>query len=400
MAEKVEEVAALFHGFKAANEARLKALEDGNVALVKEQDAKLAKINERMDVAETKLSRPAISTEPATDEEADLRRVQSKAFRKYLGNGPASLSPDEGKALQSRYVDVHGVKSLVTDSLVAGGYLVPINVASGIIELLVEMSPLRSLASVESISSGDALEFLKEGSTAFSASWVGQRASRSESTAGTFEKDRIPVHEMYANPFVSQTQIDDPQFNVEAYVAKKVAEQMGVLEATAFISGSGVGRPHGLTTAVTGGTDVETVEGGTSLTVETDDLLSLEAELPEPYARNASFLMKRATKFIVRKLKGGDGHYMWQPSLQIGTPPTFDGYPVHEAIDMPVATTSANKAIAFGDFRAAYKIVDRAGIQMRPDPFSNKPYVEMYTTRRVGGGIVLPEALKILTIKA
>lgn len=397
---EVQEVAKTFHEFKAANDARIAAVESGNSALVKELDAKLAKINERIDAAETKLSRPKLDLDPSSDEEADLRKMQSKAFRSFAKGGAANLTPEERKALNTRVVEIDGRKSLATDNLQSGGYLVPINVSNRVIELLVELSPLRSLATVESISKGNALEILKEGTTAYSASWVGQRGSRAETTAGTFEEDEIPVHEMYANPFVTQQQIDDPDFNIEAYVAKKVGEQMAKAEASAFIDGNGVGKPMGITTAVVGTTAVETVEGATSLTIETDDLLSLEAELPEYYAKNASFLMKRATKFILRKLKDGNGQYLWQPSLQVGMPSTFDGYPVHEAIDMPVATSSGNKAVAFGDFRAAYTIVDRQGIMTRPDPFTNKPYVEMYTTRRVGGSIVLPEALKILTIKA
>ena len=400
MAEKVEEVAKLFHEFKSGNEAQIKAIEAGNTALAKEIDAKLIKINERMDAAETKLSRPVVNHEPATDEEADLRKAQSKAFRVLAKGGARALNPEQEKALQTRYVTIDGVKALATDNLTSGGYFMPINVSNRVLELLLEMSPLRSLATVESISSGDAYEQPKEGTTAFTAGWVGERGSRAETTAGTFEMDKIPVHESYANPFVTQKMLDDPSFNIEMWVANKVGKRFAKLESTAFIVGTGVGAPLGILSTLPGSTAIETIEGASSLTVETDDLLSLEAALPEEYAKNGSYLMRRATKFIVRKLKGGDGHYLWQPSLQVGTPPTFDGKPVHEGIDMPVATSSGNKAIIFGDFRSAYVIVDRQGVRTQPDPFSSKPYVEMYSTYRVGGQCVLPEAVKILTIKA
>lgn len=400
-AEQIHELNNTFVGFKSANEKALAAIEEGNKARAAELTASMEKMDGRMSEIEAKLTRPGLGAPeaPATDEEAEFRKFQSKAFAKMLrGKGHVHLTQEEDRALRSAYVTMpDGTKALATDNATSGGYLLPMNVSEQILELLVEITPMRGLAMTETISLGDTWEGPKEGTTTFSASWVGERGSRSETTAGTFEWEKIPTHEAYANPFVTQKQLDDPRFNIEAYVAKKVAEQLGVLESAAFITGTGVGQPLGLLSTLPGSTAIETVASGVNDSLDTDSLLSLEAELPEPYARGASFLMRRATKFVVRKLKDGNGQYLWQPSLQVGTPPTFDSYPVIEAPDMP-AIANAAKAVAFGDFRRAYKIVDRQGIVTRPDPFSNKPHVEMYTTYRVGGQCVLPEAVKILTI--
>jgi HK97 family phage major capsid protein len=271
--------------------------------------------------------------------------------------------------------------------------------SNGIIELLLELDPIRQIADVESISEGDTWTGLKEGTTAFGGGWVAERATRPETTAGTFEEDKIPTHEMYANPFVTQKQIDDVRFNIQQYAAMKIARKFASLEGVAFVEGNGITKPLGFLSALPGGTAVGTVAGGQSATIDTDDMLSLKAALPEEYARSAGYLMRRATKFVVRKLKDGNGQYLWQPSLQIGTPPTFDGDPVIESPTMPAVGASA-KSVVYADWKRFYKIIDRAGIVTRPDPFTNKPYVELYTTKRTGGQVRLPEAGKILVCGA
>lgn len=394
---QVEDVQKAFYEFKKNNEAALTA----SVARAKELEEVNKKLNERMDEMETKLSRPpAGARDPETEMEHDLHRKQEVAFRRFCKFGSQGVSDEDSKILHTRVVKLPGgEKSLATDNLVSGGYLMPQNLDTMIAELLVEISPIRQFASVETITTGDTWEGFKEGSTAFGTSWVSERGSRSETTAGTFELDKIPTHEQYANPFVTQKQIDDSAFNVQQYVAKKVAERFALDEGTAFVSGSGVGQPLGVVSTLPGGTSVETVAGGVSASLDTDDMLSLMAELPEKYARVGAFLMRRATKYIVRKLKDGMGQYLWQPNLQAGVPPTFDGAPVYEAPDVAAVGASA-KAVIFADWKSFYKIIDRQGIRSMPDPFSNKPYVEIYTTRRVGGQVRLPEAGKILVCGA
>ena len=395
--EALQEVGKLFHDFKAINEKKHESSE----ARAKELEEVMRKINSRMDEVETALSRPARAAKEVESEmEQELHGKQDRAFRTYLRDGARGLSPDEAKALQTRVViEASGKKALATDNLTTGGYFMPMNMSNEVAELLVEYDPIRQIADVESISEGDTWTGLKEGTTLFSSSWVAERGSRAETTAGTFEEDKIPTHEQYANPFVTQKQIDDPKFNIQAYAAKKIAEVFGVAEGLAFVSGSGVTRPLGFTSTLPGTTSVETVTGGVSATIDTDDMLSLIAELPEAYARNAAFLMRRATKFVLRKLKDGNGQYLWQPSLQIGTPPSFDGIPVYESPNVAAVGASA-KAVILADWKKFYKIIDRQGMRTVPDPFTNKPYVELYTTRRVGGQVRLPEAGKILTCGA
>lgn len=383
--KQIEEVSKVFHEFKSANEKAIAALAEGNKARHDEIIDSMKKMNDRQDALETALQRPVAESTEVVDRKS--RDFASKAFRKLIRQGAQHLTPDESKALAS-------------DNLTSGGYLVPRNISSSVIELLREISPMRMLADVVSISKGDAYEQPKEGTTQFATRWrTSQRASVAESTAGTFEMDKIPVHSQEADPWVTEEMLDDNDFNLDAYVAKKVAEGFAAGEATAFISGSGVGQPLGITSTLPGTTAIESVASGVSGTLDTNSLLSLEAELPEMYAKGATFLMRRATKFIVRKLKDTNGQYLWEPSLQAGSPPAFDGTPVVEDPDVAAVAASA-KAVILGDFKRAYKIIDRTGITVKPDPYTNKPHIEMWTTRRVGGQCVLPEAVKILTITA
>lgn len=403
--KQIEELGATFAVFTKANEAALAALADGNKARHAEISEAQKKMNERMDQIETIVSRPAVAPpqkgEPEDKIEREHLSAHRKAFNTLIRQGRDFLSPEDQKALRT-YVKtdlVTGAKSIATDNLTTGGYLLPRNVSAQVLELLVESSPLRQLADVVSITEGDSFEQPKEGTTAFATGWQGERESPAETAAGTFEMDIIPAHFQYAKPLVTQKQIDDTGFNIEAYVAKKVAERFGLAEGTAFISGSGIGRPLGITSTLPGTTTIETVDSGVSASLDADSFFLLMAKLPEMYAKTASLLMRRATKYLVRRLKGGDGHYLWQPSLQVGQPPSFDGYAVYEAPDVAAVAASA-KAVLFGDFKRAYKIVDRQGIMVKPDPFTSKPHVEMYTTRRVGGQCVLPEAVKIMTCGA
>lgn len=393
----VEDLGKAFYEFKQRNEASLNASE----ARRKELEDQVKKYETRMDELETKLARPPLGArEPEEEMVLDLHRKQDAAFRRFCKYGSQVLTAEEEKTLLTRVITKPGgEKSLATDQLTTGGFLMPQNMSNMIAELLVEISPIRQLATVESLNGGDTWEGLKEGSTAFGTSWVSERGSRSETAAGTFELDKIPTHEQYANPFITEKQLDDSTFDVQSYAAKKIAQRFALAEGTAFVTGTGVGQPLGALSTLPGGTAVGTVSGGQSATIDTDDMLSLMAELKEEYARNASFLMRRTTKYVVRKLKDGNGQYLWQPNLQAGVPPTFDGRPVFEAPDVPAVASSA-KSVIFADWKRFYTVVDRMGIRTRPDPFTNKPYVEIYTTRRVGGQVRLPEAGKILVCGA
>ncbi len=207
----------------------------------------------------------------------------------------------------------------------------------------------------------------------------------------------IPVHELYANPLASQKLLDDGNINVEAWIASKVSEKFARAEATAFVQGNGVGQPRGFMTYAAGtsfGT-IEQVITGDADQLTADGLITLLYSLKAPYRANASFLMKRLSVAAVRKFKdAGTGTYLWQPSLQMGQPDLLLGRPLYDAEDIAAEGANALAAVC-GDFKSGYQIVDRFGIRVLRDPYSNKPYVAFYTTKRVGGDVKNFEAIKI-----
>ncbi len=249
------------------------------------------------------------------------------------------------------------------------------------------------MCDVQTISLGDTLEIPREGATSFQVLKVGERATRPETTAGTFEMARIPTHEFYANPWATRKMIDDPAINVEQYIAKKVGQQKGKDECARLLTGSGVGEPQGI--------DL----GGSSLiNVTTSDvftaakLIAFQYSLEEPYASQATWLSKRANFGKIRQLTATTGDFLWQPGLQAGEPSLLLNRPVLACNDITLldgTATATTKIIYFGDFKSGYKIVDRIGIRMIRDEFTNKPHVEFYHYRRMGGQVVLPEAIKI-----
>ncbi len=221
----------------------------------------------------------------------------------------------------------------------------------------------------------------------------------------TFKPLDFDVGEIYANPAATQTILDDAEINLESWLANEVETEFSLQETKAFISGDGDKKPHGLLTYAEGAANakrhplgaIEVIPSGDANKITTDALIDLTDALPQTLGQNASFMMNRKTRGAVRKLKDADGNYIWQPSLQQGVPPTLLGYPVHIISEMPdVAANSL--PIAFGDYKRAYVIIDRIGVRVLRDPFSKKPYIQFYTTKRVGGGVDNPEAVKLLKI--
>lgn len=342
-----------------------------------ETEATIKKLNDRIDELETKANRPAAAVQEkarAFDPEAP----EVKAFANLLRKGV--VAPEEAKLLS-------------TDSDPDGGYLVPTQMANQIISKLIEVSPVRELAEVMPLSLGDTLEIPAEDETEFGGGWVSERGERGETQSGKIRMKKLVAHEMYANPFVTQKLLDDSAFNVESWLSGRVAIALAKVEGSAFINGDGVNKPEGILVSA----DVAAVAGGHASELTADGIKDLVYAVPEFYAKNGTFLLRRATLGIIRKLKDGQGNYLWQPGLQAGQPGTIEGQRYREAVDMPTVATNAFP-IVFGDFRAAYKIVDRQGIRVTRDPFSNKPFVEFYTTKRTGGLVVLGEALRKLKI--
>jgi HK97 family phage major capsid protein len=239
--------------------------------------------------------------------------------------------------------------------------------------------------------------------------WVAETASRSQSAAPTLAELQFPTMELYAMPAASQTLLDDTIVNIDEWLAEEVRLAFAAQEGTAFVTGDGTNKPKGLLSydTVANGSWVwgklgyvaSGAAGAFPSSNPGDKLLDLVYATKAPYRANGTFLMSRATVSAVRKLKDGQGNYLWQPANGPGEWPSLLGYPVAESEDMPAIGADA-LGIAFGDFSRGYLIVDRAGIRVLRDPYTAKPYVLFYTTKRVGGGVQDFDAIKLLKFAA
>lgn len=322
----------------------------------------------------------------------DEFKTYKAATVKYLRYGPDNLSPDEKRAM-----------SVGSDP--DGGVMVTPDMSGRVVRKLFETSPIRQIAAQQTIST-DALEGLRDTDEA-SASWVAETGARSETNTPTLAKWRIPVHEQYAMPAATQTLLDDANINVEQWLADKVADKFARVSNTAFVTGSGVGRPRGFADYGTAATvdasrtwgTLEHVATGTSGGYGTapngsDKLIDLVHKLNANYRQGARWVMNRRTLGTTRQLKA-NSEYIWLPSMTAGQPSSLLGYPITEADD--VADIAANSlSVWFGNYELGYQIVDRIGIRTLRDPYTNKPYVRFYTTMRVGGDVVHFDAIKVL----
>ncbi len=388
--ELIEKQGTAFEEFKKANDARLNEIEKKGAAdpLLTEQVNKLNTALEEqkkaMETLQTAASRPGAGAGEEGKEKPELAE-HKKAFIDYLRKGnDANLGEMQTKAL-----------SVGSDP--DGGYLVTPAMANIITKIVNETSPIRQLASVQTISS-DSLDTIADVQL-MSGGWTGEQDSRSETNTAQIGKRNIPVHELYANPRATQKLLDDANINIEQWLAEKIAEKLSLLENTAFVSGNGTSKPRGFLTYASGTSwgQIQQVSSGTSADFGADDLISLFYTLKEPYQKNATFVMARATLANVRQMKGSDGQYLWQPALTAGAPDILLGRPVVQASDME-AIGASSLSVAVADWKQAYQIVDRIGIRTLRDPFSAKPYVQFYTTKRVGGDVLNFEAIKLLKL--
>ncbi len=391
ISERVSHLGNAWEQFKQVNNRRLDEIEKKGQADPLYMD-QLGKINQaldqykqRVDLIETAYSRPLLAPESkSVHNDSEYR----KAFRTYLRKGmDAGLEAIQMKAL-----------SVGTDA--DGGYLVTEQMADFVAKKIFESSPMRQLAAIETIST-DSIDIIEDTGDA-AASWTTETGSISETTSPQIGKNNIAVHEMYAQPKATQKLVDDASIDIEQWIAGKIADKFSRLEATAFISGSGSGQPKGILSYAAGTSwgQIEQIDSGEDGVATSDSLVALYFSLKEIYTRNATFLMNRSVMQSVRLLKETTtDQYLWQPGLAAGTPDTLLGVPVMQAADMPVAATDS-LSVAVGDFRAGYLIVDRIGLRILRDPFTEKPFIKFYATRRVGGEVINFDAIKILKLAA
>lgn len=367
-----------------AEKARAKALEDQQKSL----EAELATLK-------TAMSRPAAPVLSSEEKGKELAAKRNKLFNDF-----ARLSDDENKTsfdsfLKRSVANADELKAMAVNSDPNGGYLVMPEFGGVIQTKVFETSPIRQMASVITVGT-DTFEVLTDNDQA-AFSWVGETQARNESATPTLGKIVIPVNEMAAKPKATQKLLDDASIDVEAWIAGKVADIFARGEATAFVSGSGVNKPKGLL-SYTAGTDitqqqVQQVGSGSSGAFTYAGLVNLQNSLKEPYQANANFLIQRASNYSIMTLVDGQSRPIFNLAYDknAGLEPTILGKPVRFAADMPAVAANALAAI-YGDIKAAYQIVDRTGIRVLRDPYSEKPFIQFYTTRRVGGAVVNFEA--------
>jgi HK97 family phage major capsid protein len=394
----LDDLARTFEEFKGANEERLKTLEKKGYVDPLLQE-KMDRIETSLDQTEKRLKQmDVLASRPQVETDSESFCAHKAAFMDYVRKGLDAPLHDYER------------KSLSTTNDRDGGYLVPSGLHDRLYSTLQEGSVMRGLATVREISSS-ALEMLIDKDAA-DVGWVAETQERAETRTPELAKIRIPVHEMYARPRATQKLLDDARLNIEDWLSQKIAQKMAMMENTAFLRGDGNNKPKGILAYETVAKarwewgkleELKTgVDGDFGAGRGADTLLDLFHTLKPPYIPGAVWLMSRLTQGVLRKLKDPESHeYLWQPPLGGMPTPTLLGHPLIVCDDMPgLAQRVASKSIVFGNFKEGYQIVDRTGIRVLRDPYSSKPYVEFYTTRRVGGDVLNFEALKILNFAA
>ncbi len=290
-----------------------------------------------------------------------------------------------------------------------GGFAVPQEIDALIGRTLKDISPIRSIATVVQTGSAGYRKLVTDGGTP--SGWVSETAERPETDTPNFNEIAPPTGELYANPAASQAMLDDAAFDVEAWLADEIAREFAQAEGTAFVGGSGVNQPRGFLNApVTEELDdvrafgtLQYIPSGAAGDFAGSDgedaLVDLVHALKPAYRQGASFVMNSATLAQIRKFKTADGAFLWQASLASGQPDMLLGYPVVEAEDMPDMAADS-LSIAFGNFRTGYLIAERSATSILRDPFTNKPFVHFYATKRVGGQVMNSEAIKLMQFSA
>lgn len=281
----------------------------------------------------------------------------------------------------------------------SGGYLAPVEWDRKIAEAQRATSPMRRLASVITTSMG-AYSTLWNSDT-WGSGWVGETAARPITSTASLSPITFAAGEIYAMPAATQRLLDDGAINVEQWLVQSIEREFNRQEGVAFLAGDGVNKPAGLLTYGTGGSNAATHPGGainvTEAAITVDSLIDFMYGLAAPYRQNATWLMSSLTAAFLTKMKDSNGNLIWRESLIAGQPSTLLGRPV-EIDEGMAAPTAGNLAIAFGDFRAGYLVNDRIGTRVLRDPYSNKPYVMFYVTKRVGGGVLDPNAIRLLKV--
>ncbi len=393
----INDLGHAFEAFKQTNDSAEieRRTKSGVDALVNE---KVARINADIDRLQKSInqmhaagSRSRVGAEAQSDPAA--AQHNTAFYDRYMRKGmEADLASLEAKSLNI---------TAASD----GGYTVPQELDSSIEKRLAAVSPIRAIANVVQIGSSGYKKLVTVSGAA--SGWVGEVGVRTETAAPQFAEVTPPLGELYANPAATQSMLDDAYFDVESWLAEELVAEFGQKEGASFVNGDGIDKPKGFlsyTTAALGDSArafgtlehrITGVAGAFPASDPSDILIDLVHSLKAGYRQNAVFVMNTDLVAEIRKMKDVDGQYLWRPGLENGAIATLLGYPVIEAADMP-AMAAGSFSVAFGNFKRGYTVTDRMGTRVLRDPFSNKPYVHFYATRRVGGGVVNSDAIKLL----
>jgi HK97 family phage major capsid protein len=387
-----------FSAFKETNDERLTQLESRLGADVVTEE-KLARIDQALDDTKSRLdrlaldmSRPRIGGKLVDDHSG---REHKSAFNHYMRSGEASGL----KALEA--------KALSRGSGPDGGYLVPLPTEREVLRRLAKFSPIRAISSVREISGASLRRAFS--TTGPAAGWVAEADPRPQTNNQQLADMTFPAMELYAMPAATQALLDDSVVDIEQWIAEEVQTAFAEQEGAAFVSGDGVNKPKGFLsyTSVADaswtwgniGYVLTGAAGAFAASDPSDALVNLVYALRAGFRQNGKFVMGRRAQSLVRQFKTTTGDYIWAPPATADAGASLMNFPVVEAEDMP--DPAANSlSIAFGDFERGYVVVDRVGIRVLRDPYSAKPYVLFYTTKRVGGGVQNFEAIKLLKFAA
>jgi HK97 family phage major capsid protein len=391
-----DEMMKVYEDFRQSNDERLAALErrGGDVVSEEKVDRINAELSRRIDELSLKQARPVLASERSVPHTHGPREHRS-AFVGYMRNGEsAGLRHLEQKAM-------------LIGSNPDGGYTVPVEIEKAIGERLTAISPIRQIAGVRTISANVYKKpFMTSGPA---VGWVGETASRPQTDTPVLDQLSFPAMELYAMPAATATLLEDSAVNLDQWLASEVDQAFAVQEGAAFVSGDGSNKPKGFLSYTTIANsswvwgDIGYIATGAAgafpASNPSDVLIDLVYALKAGYRQNAVFVMNRKTQSGIRKFKDSTGNYLWQPPATASARASLMGFPLMDCEDMPdVAANSLS--IAFGDFGRGYLVVDRQGVSVLRDPFTAKPYVLFYTTKRVGGGVQDFDAIKLLKFAA
>jgi len=396
--EALENLTRSFETFKTTNDERLAEIEGKGTADCL-TDEKLERLNREMDRLQAVANglhaaaqRPNLSRK----QDQDTARLEQKKqfFDGFIRKG-------QEHSLQHNL----DLKALSTTTDTDGGFAVPIELDQQIENRLRNLSPIRAEANVIAIGTSKYKKLVNVGG--ITSGWISETGSRVETDTPNLLEIEPPLGEIYANPAATQTMLDDASFDVERWLSDELAEEFSVQENEAFVNGNGTNKPQGFLQYTTSSADDSSrtfgelqalktgVSGDWAGTDPADILVDMIHAMKSGYRSEAKFYMNTSLLAEIRKFKDVDGNYLWRPGLESGAPATLLGYPVIEVAEMP-AKGAGSLSVCFANLKRGYTITDRTGTRILRDPYSHKPYVHFYTTKRVGGAVTNDQAIKLL----